>query len=265
VLVLVLAAGLGVGAWRFTSNGGGGTGGRDAATQTSTPADVRGRVVVLDPGHDGGNGTHTAQIDRMVDAGGFQKECDTVGASTDAGYPEHAFTIDVARRAAALLHDRGVTVILTRDDDDGVGPCVDERARVGNAAGADAAVSIHADGGPAEGSGFHVIAPARSPDGTNTRILGPSARLAGELRDAFAAATGEPPADYTARNQGLVERADLGGLNLSRVPKVFVECANMRNPTDATHVTDPGWRQRAAVGISTGILRYLTAGAPDAS
>nr|WP_241832264.1 N-acetylmuramoyl-L-alanine amidase [Pseudofrankia sp. EUN1h] len=221
--------------------------------------DLRGRVVVLDPGHDGGNGAAPAQIDRKVDAGGFLKECDTVGASTDAGYPEHAFTWDVANRTAQVLRDRGATVVLTRKDDTGIGPCVDARARASADAHADAAVSIHADGGPADGFGFHVIAPDRGPDNVNAGILVASGRLATQLRDAFAASTGEAPANYLPTHQGIVDRSDLGGLNLSTVPKVFVECANMRNPADAAHVSDPVWRQRAADGIADGIARYLTA------
>jgi len=220
--------------------------------------DVHGRVVVLDPGHNGGNGAAPAQIDRKVDAGGFQKECDTVGASTDSGYPEHAFTWDVVNRAAKVLRDRGVTVVLSRGDDTGVGPCVDARARAGADAHADVAVSIHADGGPAAGSGFHVIAPDRAPDGVNAGILVASGRLATQVRDAFAATTGEPQANYLPTHQGIVDRSDLGGLNLSTVPKVFVECANMRNPGDALRVDDPAWRQRAAAGIAAGVLRYLT-------
>ncbi|WP_045878267.1 N-acetylmuramoyl-L-alanine amidase [Pseudofrankia sp. DC12] len=272
VAVVLLAATV---AWLLVGRASGGAGvtaGAGRATPTPGVAvgslppppplplvDARGRVVVLDPGHDGGNGAAPAEINRKVDAGGFLKECDTVGAQTDAGYPEHAFTFDVANRAAQLLRARGVTVVLTRDDDTGIGPCVDARARAGAAAHADVSVSIHADGGPAAGSGFHVIAPDRAPDGVNERILTSSARLATGLRDAYEAATGEQPANYVANQQGIVDRSDLGGLNLSTVPKVFIECANMRNAVDAARVSDPGWRQRAAEGIVAGILRYLAA------
>jgi N-acetylmuramoyl-L-alanine amidase len=219
-------------------------------------APLRGRVVLLDPGHNGGNAAAAEAIAEPVDAGGFTKACDTVGASTDAGYPEHAFTFDVAARAAALLRERGAQVILTRDADDGVGPCVDVRARTGNDAGADAAVSIHADGADAEGSGFHVIAPAPSPDRGNAPILDDSARLADVLRRSFSARTGEPEADY-AGHGGIDARADLAGLNLSRVPKVFLECANMRNVADAARVADAAWRRRAATGIADGVTAYL--------
>jgi N-acetylmuramoyl-L-alanine amidase len=208
--------------------------------------------VIIDPGHNGGNAAASAVINRQVNAGGFLKACDTTGTQTDDGYPEYAFTLDVALRAAALLRQQGATVSLTRVDSGGVGPCVDQRAAIGNDAHANAAISIHADGGPASGFGFHVIEPALAPNGGDADILAPSARLALDVRSAFADATGEPYANYIAQ-QGLIARNDLGGLNLSRVPKVVLECANMRNAEDAVRVKDPAWRQRAAAGIAGGI------------
>ena len=53
---------------------------------------------------------------------------------------------------------------MTRSDNSGWGPCINERAAIGNRADADAAISIHADGGPADGRGFHVIYPPSLPD-----------------------------------------------------------------------------------------------------
>jgi N-acetylmuramoyl-L-alanine amidase len=52
-------------------------------------------------------------------------------------------------------------------------------------------------------------------------------------------------------------RGDLGGLNLSTVPKVFIECGNMRNARDAASLTDPAWRQDAAEGIADGLTAFL--------
>jgi N-acetylmuramoyl-L-alanine amidase len=215
-----------------------------------------GRTIVVDPGHNGGNAANPALINQLVPAGGFDKPCDTTGTETDDGYPEYAFALDVADRAMALLRREGARVVLTRTTSTGVGPCVNVRAAIGNDARANAAISIHADGGPATGSGFHVIAPSLSPDGGNAAILASSERLALDVRNAFQHSTGEPFADYVAR-QGLITRNDLGGLNLSRVPKVFIECANLRNATDAAHVQDSAWRQRAADGIAAGLMRYL--------
>jgi N-acetylmuramoyl-L-alanine amidase len=57
---------------------------------------------------------------------------------------------------------------------------------------------------------------------------------------------------------GLTRRNDLAGLNLARVPAVFIECANMRDPQDAAALTDPEWRQQAAQGIADGVRAFLT-------
>jgi len=226
-----------------------------AARRPARP--LQGRIVALDPGHNGGNGGAPALIAQRVPNGaGGTKECDTAGASTDDGYPEHAFTYDVAQRTAALLRARGARVVLTRPDDRGVGPCVDRRAAIGNAAHADLAVSIHADGGPPTGRGFHLILGSLGPV-SQGRTAATSHDLALALRAALERKTGTRPADYTAGRDGLDARGDLAGLNLSRVPKVFVECANMRSAADARLLRDPGWRQRVAVALADGVTSTL--------
>ncbi|MGA2519799.1 MAG: N-acetylmuramoyl-L-alanine amidase, partial [Acidimicrobiales bacterium] len=225
-----------------------------------TVAPLAGLVVVLDPGHDGGNGADPGYIDQPIDGGGFTEPCDTAGTSTDSGYPEHAFNFAVAVQAQALLQAAGADVVLTRTGDDGVGPCVNERAAIANDLHAAVAVSIHADGGPPGGFGFAVDAPVGvvSSISDNRAIVAPSGQLAVDVRDAFALVTGEPPSDYTGQD-GIVDRSDLGGLNLSTVPKVLIECANMRNAHDASLVQDPQWRALAAQGIATGVESYLEA------
>ncbi|MER7582863.1 N-acetylmuramoyl-L-alanine amidase [Kitasatospora sp. NPDC097691] len=230
------------------------------APSTAAAADsLAGRTVVLDPGHNPGNVAHSAEINRQVDIGNARKECDTTGTETNAGYTEAEYTLDVSRRARAILAARGAKVVLVQDGDRPWGPCIDERARAGADAHADVAVSVHGDGGPASGSGFHVIMPAKVVAGKadNSAIVEPSHRLGLLLRDHFHTATGEPYADYIA-NQGLDTRSDLGGLNLSSVPKVFIECGNMRNSTDAKRMTDPQWRQQAAQGIADALTAFLT-------
>ena len=224
------------------------------STAVSGNQPLTGRTIVLDPGHNGGNAAHPDVINRLVDAGGFRKECDTTGTETDAGYAEHAFTFDVAQRAATVLRARGATVVFTRTTDTGVGPCVDQRAAAGNRLSAAAALSIHADGGPATGKGFHVIRPGLLP-GRNDAVVGPSESLGQAVHDAMIT-TGEPTSSYVG-SQGYDTRTDLGGLNLSTVPKVFVECGNMRNADDAGRLTDPGFRQRVARALADGLGNYL--------
>ncbi|MDR8410324.1 N-acetylmuramoyl-L-alanine amidase [Nonomuraea sp. 3-1Str] len=216
---------------------------------------LAGKVVVIDPGHNGGNAAHPTQINRQVDVITGRKPCNTTGTSTDAGYPEHAFTWDVARRLRPLLQAEGATVVLTRPDDRGVGPCVTRRAVIGNEARADAVLSIHGDGAAPSGHGFHVILPGLVA-GHNDAVIRPSRRLGLDVRDDFHRGTGLPFATYTARN-GLSVRTDLGGLNLSTRPAVFIECGNMRNRGDAAKMSAPAFRQRMATALAAGITRYL--------
>ncbi|MFC8722301.1 N-acetylmuramoyl-L-alanine amidase [Kitasatospora sp. NPDC057198] len=229
------------------------------ASPSGGPKPLAGRTVLLDPGHNGGNAGHATEINRKVDIGNSRKECDTTGTETNAGYPEAEFTLDVVHRARQILQDRGAAVVLTQDGDRPWGPCIDERARIGNEAKADAAVSVHADGAPSSGNGFHVIMPARVVAGPadTSAIVDPSHRLGVLLRDAFKSGTGEPYSSYIGQ-QGLDTRSDLGGLNLSKVPKVFIECGNMRNSGDAQRMSDPQWRQRAAQALADALTSYLT-------
>ncbi|MET8767290.1 N-acetylmuramoyl-L-alanine amidase [Streptomyces sp. NPDC004658] len=246
-----------------TGPDGGADDGKASASPTARPGGsgpLQGKVVVIDPGHNPGNFRHTAEINRQVDIGTNRKECDTTGTSTNDGYTEARFTFDVAHRLRDLLERQGATVRLTRDGDRPAwGPCVDERARIGNTARADAAISIHADGSAPGNRGFHVILPGSVHAGAaDTRaIVGPSHDLGVRIAGNFLRETGEPPSNYLGGGTGLVTRTDLGGLNLSTVPKVFIECGNMRDSKDAALLTSGAWRQRAAQGISEGIVSFL--------
>ncbi|MGA5066141.1 N-acetylmuramoyl-L-alanine amidase [Streptomyces exfoliatus] len=230
-----------------------------ASTSHPPARPLAGRTVVIDPGHNPGNFRHSAEINQQVNIGTNRKECDTTGTSTNAGYTEASFTLDVSHRLRDLLTARGATVVLTHDAERPWGPCIDERARIGNEARADAVVSVHADGSAVGHRGFHVILPAsvRGGSADTAKIVGPSRELGERIADRFARATGTEPANYLGGGTGLDVRDDLGGLNLSTVPKVFVECGNMRDPKDATLLTSATWRQKAAQGIADGIATYL--------
>ncbi len=218
---------------------------------------LAGRTIVIDPGHNGRNAANPKVVSRLVDIGNGRKRCDSSGTQSNAGYAEHAFTWDMANRLAVILRARGATVVLTRPSDSGVGPCITERAAIGNRNKADAAISIHADGAASTGYGFHVIAPGRV--GANAPIVAPSGRLALAVRAAYARGTGEPYSTYTGGGKAITVRKDLGGLNLSRVPKVFIECANMRNAADAARLRRPAWRQKAAQSLADGLTDFVLA------
>jgi N-acetylmuramoyl-L-alanine amidase len=224
-----------------------------SAAPVSEPPITGNPIVVLDPGHNGGNSTHLSEVNRQVpDGRGGTKPCNSTGTETDAGYPEHAFNFDVALRTERALEAAGVRVVLTRSNDTGVGPCVDVRGTAGQQIGAAAVVSIHADGAPASGSGFHV---ALSNPPLNPVQSGQAHVLGTALRDALRTA-GFHESTYIG-SQGISLRTDLAGLNLATRPTALVECANMRNPTEAKVVSSAEGRQRYATALANGILAYL--------
>ncbi|MGW7067308.1 N-acetylmuramoyl-L-alanine amidase [Streptomyces sp. NPDC054855] len=230
-----------------------------SSTRPAASGPLKGKVVVVDPGHNTGNGKHTAEINKLVNVGTHRKECDTTGTSTNNGYSEAQFTLDVSRRLRTLLEKQGATVKFTQDGDRPWGPCVDERARIGNNAHADAVISVHADGSAAGNRGFHVILPASVKSGAadTSEIVVPSRALGERIAGKFVSATGSAPSNYVGDDTGLDVRKDLGGLNLSTVPKVFIECGNMRDAKDEALLTSGAWRQKAAQGISDGIVSFL--------
>lgn len=233
--------------------------GQTATKPAATPAakPLQGKVIVIDPGHNGGNYRAPKQINQLVDVLTKKKPCDTTGTDTLSHYTEAAFSWDVSNRMKKILQDRGATVKLTRSDNNSVGPCITERAAIGNRAKADAALSVHADGAATKDHGFHVIMPKRI-NGPVDPVVGKSRTLGLNVRDAFNQGTGIPYSTYIGRN-ALDFRDDLGGLNLSTVPKVFVECGNMKNPGDAAKFEDPRFRQKIALALANGLQHYLKA------
>ena len=150
-------------------------------------------------------------------------------------------------------------MVLTRTTNAGVGPCVTTRAAILNDARAEVAIDIHADGGPVGGRGFAVLEPVA--DGPNDAVVGASRAFGSILRRVYLADTGMPESDYDGTG-GIVLRNDLAGLNLTTVPKVLIECGNMRNPTDAALLVTPGFQRLAAMAFTRAITIYLTASAP---
>ena len=215
---------------------------------------LAGVVVAIDPGHNGGNSTHLAEISRRVWVGTRWKPCNQVGTSTVSGYPEHAFNFSVALRVRSRLRALGATAYLTRTTDTGWGPCVTTRGRFAEKVGADVFVSIHGDGSSSSHRGFFVMRPALISGYTND-IYTSSARLAKAMRSGLLA-TGLP-VDNDYATTGIKVRNDLGTLNLSDVPAVMVELGNMKNASDARRMKSTAGRSQYAAGLVAGIRAYL--------
>jgi N-acetylmuramoyl-L-alanine amidase len=226
------------------------TSGSAVPTAAAAPASIAGRIVFLDPGH---NGANDASISRQVPTGrGGTKDCQASGTSTNDGYPEHTFNWETVLRIRQELTALGVRTAMSRGNDDALGPCVDERAAMANALHPDAIVSIHADGGPATGRGFHVN---YSSPPLNQAQSGPSVQFAQIMRDQLQT-SGLLPANYIGKG-GLYPRSDLTGLNLAQYPSILVEMGNMKNPADAALIESPDGRQKYADAVVRGIAGFL--------
>jgi N-acetylmuramoyl-L-alanine amidase len=235
-----------------------GAGASPSASPAASPSQpgrpLAGVTVGIDPGHNGLNGTDPSYINHLIWNGRQMETCDTTGTQTDAGYTEALFNFRVATFLRADLLRDGARVVMTRTTNAGVGPCVNRRAQIINHGRASVAIDIHADGGPASGRGFAVLEPIA--DGPNNQVIAASQQFGRDVRSALLTRTSMPVSTYDGVN-GLVSRNDLAGLNLTRVPKILIECGNMRNATDAAMLTSARFQRQLARAFEAAIIRFL--------
>ena len=215
---------------------------------------LSGRVVGIDPGHNGLNDTSPAFLARQVWNGRELEGCDTTGTQTAGGYTEARFTWNVAVYLRADLIRMGARVVMTRTGDHGLGPCVDTRAQILNRAQADVSIDIHADGGPRSGRGFTVLEPVA--DGPNNKVIEPSRRFGRDVHAMMLRGTAFRVSNYYGRD-GYISRNDLAGLNLTTMPKVLIETGNMRNAADAALLVSPKVQRAVAAALAAAIVRFL--------
>ncbi|MGK2879593.1 MAG: Rv3717 family N-acetylmuramoyl-L-alanine amidase [Mycobacterium sp.] len=214
------------------------------------PTSVAGKIVFLDPGHNGVN--NSANSVQVPTGRGGTKDCQASGTSSDGGLTEHAFTWDTVLRIKQALMALNVRVAMSRGDDTSQGPCVDQRAALANAVTPDAIVSVHADGGPASGRGFHIL---YSDPPLNDAQAGAAVQFAQLMADQLSQA-GIPESTYVGSN-GLMGRSDIAGLNLAQYPSILVELGNMKNSVDSELMASAEGRQLYANAVVKGIVAYL--------
>lgn len=222
-------------------------------TDPNTPPadDLSGRTIAIDPGHNGGNASHLSKISRPVpDGRGGTKQCNTTGTATDSDYPEADFTWAVSKNLAQELKAAGAKVVMSRDDNDGVGPCVDERGTFAD--DADLLVSVHANGSESTtAKGFHVIV---AQPGSSEELEDDSTRLAEAMSKSMAESF--PPNEDYGKN-AISRRPDLAGLNNASVPAIIVECGEMRNPTEAKAMESESGQEKYTAALMQGIVDWF--------
>jgi N-acetylmuramoyl-L-alanine amidase len=237
------------------------------------------RIVIDIARHPPGTGRGTRTVARVVlDPGHGGKDAGAVGPT---GVREKDVTLDVARRAAAVLEGQGLRVSLTRKDDRFVS--LEERTALANAASGDLFVSIHCNA--SEGKGRHGVEvyvldttrdeiAARVAARENATTQAASAELASILGSMRLA----DDAQRSTRFAQLLERATMaaagvevkyadlfdGGVHTAgfyvlvgaRMPGVLFETSYLSNPSEEQRLGSADYRQLLADAIVNAVKAY---------
>jgi N-acetylmuramoyl-L-alanine amidase len=205
-------------------------------------------IVVIDPGHDLRANPETEPIGpgsatrKIKDGGGTR--------GVVSGTTEAQLNLAISLRVRALLERAGVRVVLTRNRTAGTSIGNVARARIANRTGAELMLRIHADGALSRSArGSHTQYPALRAGWTDD-IYEPSRVAAGLVQRELVRALGFP-------DRGLQERSDLTGFNWADVPAILVEVGFMTNPAEDRALATDAYRERAALGLCRGVLRFL--------
>ena len=220
-------------------------------------------IVVLDPGH-GGHDT---------------------GAIGYKAIKEKTLVLDIARRVRAILVKKGIKVRMTRDSDRFIE--LVHRADIANNIGATIFVSIHANAvskgkRSISGSEIYYLSKAQSPSARQTEkienmgikkkisskwgsltfrikrwLLGrhfkknklKSKKLAESIHYKLKKVT-------IGKDRG-IKTANFSVLRNSYCPACLIEVGYITNPTDATYLRRPSYKQKIAEAIAQGIINYL--------
>ena len=175
-----------------------------------------GRLVVLDAGHGGSD----------------------PGAVFGGLYESHV-NLDITLRAEAILRQRGINVLLTRNADAFVG--LEERCTIANNANASLFVSIHQNSMPDGMRGTMSMYYASSVNGKNYAQI---------LQDTLMPALG-------LGDLGLKSSSGLVVLRKTKMPAILAEVACMSNPDDMAVVKTDAFRQTAATAIADAVVKIL--------
>jgi N-acetylmuramoyl-L-alanine amidase len=188
------------------------------------PSRIEDWLIVLDPGHGGSD----------------------PGAIGKSGLREEDVNLAVALKAAEILQEQGVKVVLTRTSDTYVE--LRARAEMANSYGAAVFVSIHCNASlklDVGGTATYTFARDSLAYQQEERL-----RLARLLQEELVAALG-------LRDLGVFQE-NFAVLRYTQMPAALVEIAFISNPSEEQLLADPGFRERAAAAIARGIVRFLT-------
>lgn len=127
-----------------------------------------------------------------------------------------------------------------------------ERAQIGNDAGSDLVIRVHADGSDnPDVRGVSVLYPGNRYISDET-LLKKSKSAAQYILDAVVQVTG-------AKSRGIVKRDDLTGFNWTTRPTILIEMGFMTNPEEDKLLNSPEYQDKIVAGIIQGLIDYFSA------
>jgi N-acetylmuramoyl-L-alanine amidase len=160
------------------------------------------------------------------------------GAVGIGGLQEKLVVLPIAQQVAAYLEQQGVQAILTRSDDRDVE--LEPRVQMAEQVNATLFVSIHANS---------ISLDRPEVNGAETYYYSSGAGMAQVIQDSLIQATG--------MNDKGIHSARFYVLRRTSMPAVLVEVGFVTGSEDAPRLADAGFRNRIAMGIAQGILRYI--------
>lgn len=206
-------------------------GARQAASQRAQDA---GQTIVVDSGHGG----------------------DDPGKVGVNGEREKDVNLAIAKKLQKLLEDKGFTVVMTREDENGLYAADaankkqdDMRKRCDIIDGADAAltVSIHQNSYPQES--------VKGPQVFYYKNSAQAQELAGYIQESLNTGLSvERPREMKANDTYYL-------LKRTKIPTVIVECGFLSNYEEAGKLVTEEYQQKVAEAVCEGIQGYLKGGA----
>ena len=178
---------------------------------------VSGRTIVIDAGHGGKD----------------------PGAISSYGYEEKIVNLDVALQIAQILKDKGLRVIMTRNNDKFIE--LEERAAIANRNRADIFISIHSDSSAKSSTNGFTVYVERSSSSASTNLA--------DAIDRRMAQTG-------ISSNG-VRKADYRVLTHTGCPAVLIELGYLSNYWEAKQLKNKDIQKKLAYAITDGITDYI--------
>ncbi|KAB2951378.1 hypothetical protein F9B85_12415 [Heliorestis acidaminivorans] len=201
--------------------------GIEGQTAQAISNSVKGKVVVIDAGHGGQDG----------------------GAKGRQGTLEKEINLQVAKKVANYLEEYGVTVLMTREDDNNLVTGrwsqraeLTKRVEKAREAQADIYVAIHCNSFPSpRWSGHQTFYQPGSEEGK---------RLALHIQNEITRRVGN-------KDKRQAKAEDYFVLRTSHCPAVMTEIGFLSNPTEEALLKTENHQKQIALGITEGILRFL--------